>query len=148
MTATEVMATLNDGASRAMNRIGVHAATDVTGFGLLGHLSEMLIASEVGAELDVAAVPLIDGVVELAETGSFPGGSVRNLQAVRPTVVGEIDELTLRILADAQTSGGLLIAVPQDRLGPLLDALIDEHTLAAAVIGTVIADDCASIVLT
>lgn len=146
--ATEVMATLNDGASKAMTRVGVHAATDVTGFGLLGHLSEMLIASDVGAELDPTAVPLIDGVRALAEAGSFPGGSVRNLQAVRPTVVGEIDELTLRILADAQTSGGLLIAVAQDRLGVLLEALNEEGTLAAAVIGEVIADDCASIVLT
>lgn len=147
-TATEVMAALNDGASKAMSRVGVHAATDVTGFGLLGHLSEMLIASDVGAELEVAAVPLIDGVRALAEAGSFPGGSVRNLQAVRPTVVGETDELTLRILADAQTSGGLLIAVAQDRLGVLLEALNEEGTLAAAVIGEVIADDCASIVLT
>lgn len=146
--ATEVMATLNDGASKAMTRVGVHAATDVTGFGLLGHLSEMLIASDVGAELDPTAVPLIDGVRALAEAGSFPGGSVRNLQAVRPTVVGEIDEPTLRILADAQTSGGLLIAVAQDRLGVLLEALNEEGTLAAAVIGEVIADDCASIVLT
>jgi len=147
--AIEVMTTLNDGAARAMNRVGVHAGTDVTGFGLLGHLSEMLIASRVGAEVSTASVPLIEGFRSLAEAGSFPGGSVRNLRAVRPTVVADgIDELTLRILADAQTSGGMLIAVAQDRLDALRAALADEHTLAAAVIGRIIEDDCASIVLT
>ena len=148
-TAIEVMTTLNEGAAKAMNRIGVHAGTDVTGFGLLGHLSEMLIASKVGAEIRATAVPLIEGLRSLAEAGSFPGGSVRNLQAVRPTIVEDgIDELTLRILTDAQTSGGLLIAVAQNRLNALLDALADEETLAAAVIGRIIGDDCASIVLT
>jgi selenide, water dikinase len=147
--AIEVMTTLNEGAAKAMNRIGVHAGTDVTGFGLLGHLSEMLIASQVGAEVHVASVPLIEGLRPLAEAGSFPGGSVRNLRAVRPTIVAEeIDELMLRILADAQTSGGMLIAVAQDRLDDLLHALVAEHTLAAAVIGQIIEDDCASIVLT
>ncbi len=148
-TAIEVMTTLNEGAAKAMNRIGVHAGTDVTGFGLLGHLSEMLIASKVGAEIRATAVPLIEGLRSLAEAGSFPGGSVRNLHAVRPTIVEDgIDELTLRILTDAQTSGGLLIAVAQNRLNALLDALADEETLAAAVIGRIIGDDCASIVLT
>ncbi len=147
--AVEVMTLLNEGAAKAMNRVGVHAGTDVTGFGLLGHLSEMLIASGVGAEVRAASVPLIEGLRPLAEAGSFPGGSARNLAAVRPTVVADgIDELTIRILADAQTSGGMLIAVARDRLDALLAALEVEHTLAAAFIGHIIEDDCASIVLT
>jgi selenide,water dikinase len=148
-TAIEVMVTLNEGAAKAMNRVGVHAGTDVTGFGLLGHLSEMLIASGVGVEMRTASVPLIEGLRPLAEAGSFPGGSVRNLRAVRPTVVADgIDELIIRILADAQTSGGMLIAVAPDRLDALIQALEAEHTLAAAVIGRIIEDECASIVLT
>jgi len=148
-TAIEVMVTLNEGAAKAMNRVGVHAGTDVTGFGLLGHLSEMLRASGVGVEMRTASVPLIEGLRPLAEAGSFPGGSVRNLRAVRPTVVADgIDELIIRILADAQTSGGMLIAVAPDRLDALIQALEAEHTLAAAVIGRIIEDECASIVLT
>lgn len=147
--AIETMVTLNDGAARAMQRVGVHAGTDVTGFGLLGHLSEMLMASKVGANIHPDAVPVIEGAMPLARAGSFPGGSDRNLEAVRPTVVGErIDDLTLRILADAQTSGGLLMAVAPDRVDRLMEALADERTPAAAVIGEVIEDDCASIVVT
>lgn len=147
--AIETMVALNDGAARAMQRVGVHAGTDVTGFGLLGHLSEMLMASKVGARIRPDAVQVIEGVVPLANAGSFPGGSARNLAAVRPTVVGErIDDLTLRILADAQTSGGLLMAVASDRVDHMLEALKDERTLAAAVIGEIIEDDCASIVVT
>jgi selenide,water dikinase len=145
----ETMVTLNEGAARAMNRVGVHAGTDVTGFGLLGHLSEMLAASKVGARIESASVPLIDGLLPLAKAGSFPAGSVRNLKAVRPTIVAEgIDELTLRIFADAQTSGGMLMAVAPGHVDEMLGALADEHTLAASVIGAIIEDDCASIVVT
>jgi len=147
--AIETMVTLNDGAARAMNRIGVHAGTDVTGFGLLGHLSEMLAASHAGARIEIDAVPLIDGLLPLAETASFPGGSVRNLASVRPLLVADgIDDLMLRILADAQTSGGMLMAVAPSRLDDMLEALAEERTLAASVIGEIIADDCCSIVLT
>jgi selenide,water dikinase len=147
--AITIMVALNDGAARAMNRVGVHAATDVTGFGLLGHLSEMLMASRVGANIRVADVPMIEGLLPLAERGSFPGGSDRNLRAVRPTVVAQgVDEIRIRILADAQTSGGLLMSVPPERVDSLLGVLRGEGVPAAAVVGEIIEDDCASIVLT
>lgn len=147
--AVATMVTLNDGAAKAMNRVGVHAGTDVTGFGLLGHLSEMLMASKVGARIRVADVPLMDGLWPLAEAGLFSAGSARNLRAVRPTVVAEgVDDTSIRILADAQTSGGLLVAVPPEHLDAMLDALVEERTPVAAVVGEIIEDDCASIVVT
>lgn len=146
--AVEIMVTLNAGAARAMNRVGVHAGTDVTGFGLLGHLSEMLVASHVGARITADAVPLIEGVRPLAEAGLFPEGSRRNLDSVRPIlVVEDVDETTLRILADAQTSGGMLMAVASNRAEKLLDELNEEETPVAVVIGEIIPDDCASIVV-
>jgi selenide,water dikinase len=136
--AVEVMTSLNDGAARAMVEVGVHAATDVTGFGLLGHLSEVLVASGVGAAIDVGNVPILPGVRDLVDAGVYPGGSRRNLTAVRPVLdVGDVDEITVRVLADAQTSGGLLISVPPDRADSLLKALAREGTRSAAVIGEI-----------
>ncbi|GBD85970.1 selenide, water dikinase [bacterium BMS3Abin02] len=147
--AVSMMVTLNDGAARAMNRVGVHAGTDVTGFGLLGHLSEMLVASKVGARIRATDVPLMGGLRPLAEAGLFSGGSGRNLDAVRPALVVEgVDDTSIRILADAQTSGGLLMAVALERLDAMLDALAEERTPAAAVIGEIVEDDHASIVVT
>jgi selenide,water dikinase len=137
--AIEVMAGLNEGASRAMTSVGVNAATDVTGFGLLGHLAEMITAGSVGAEVTAGSVPLIDGVVGLAEQGMLPGGSKRNMASVASTVdFGDVGSPLAEILSDAQTSGGLLIAVHPDRLDFLLGALEAEQTEAAAVIGSVV----------
>jgi len=108
--AIEVMTTLNAGASRAALAAGVRCATDVTGFGLLGHLFKLARASGVTAVLDHAAVPLIDGAREAARAGYVPGGSRRNLDWVAPhTDTGGLAEEDLLLLADAQTSGGLLI---------------------------------------
>jgi selenide,water dikinase len=109
--AVEVMTTLNRPAAEAMVAAGAHAATDVTGYGLLGHLSEMLVASEVGASIDTGRVPVLEGVRELCQQGFYPGGSYRNLKAAGEVVAGEVDDITLKVLADAQTSGGLLIAL-------------------------------------
>jgi selenide,water dikinase len=121
-----------------MVEVGVHAATDVTGFGLLGHLSEVLVASGVGAAIHVGNVPILTGVRDLVDAGVYPGGSRRNLTAVRPVLdVGDVDEITVRVLADAQTSGGLLISVPPDRADSLLKALAREGTRSAAVIGEI-----------
>ncbi len=137
--AIEVMAQLNEGASRAMTSVGVNAATDVTGFGLLGHLAEMMDAAGVGAEVQVGAVPLIDGVVDLANRGLLPGGSKRNLKSIATKVdFGRVGSPLREILADAQTSGGLLIAVHADRLDFLLAALQAERTEVSAVIGSVV----------
>ena len=146
--ATAVMAALNAGAARAMVSVGVHAATDVTGFGLLGHLGEMLAASSVGAVLDHAAVPVIDGVETLAESGTLPGGTRRNLTAAeRFTDFGGLEPAGRFVLADAQTSGGLLIAVPDSRSDDLIRALRSEMTLAAAVIGEVVDDRPGTIIV-
>ena len=109
--AIEVMTTLNAGASRAALDAGVRCATDVTGFGLLGHLFKLARASGVSAVVDHAAVPLIDGARAAAAAGYVPGGSRRNLDWVIPhTDPGGLSEEDLLLLADAQTSGGLLIA--------------------------------------
>ncbi len=125
--AIAVMTTLNAGAARAMQRIGVRAATDVTGFGLLGHLGELIRASRVSAEITAAAVPLLDGVEELIAAGVVPGGTLRNLEAVRRfTTFGDLPESIRIALADAQTAGGLLIAVEAPLADALLQALAEE----------------------
>jgi selenide,water dikinase len=109
--AVEVMTTLNAAASRQALAAGIRCATDVTGFGLLGHLFKLARASEVTAIVDCAAVPLIEGTRAAARAGHMPGGSRRNLDWVRPhTDPGPIAEEDLLLLADAQTSGGLLVA--------------------------------------
>jgi selenide, water dikinase len=109
--AVEVMTALNDQASRQALAAGITCATDVTGFGLLGHLYKLARASAVTAILDHTAVPLIDGTRAAARAGHMPGGSRRNLDWVRPhTDAGGVSEADLLLLADAQTSGGLLVA--------------------------------------
>jgi len=137
--AVQSMTTLNAGAARAMRATGggVHAATDVTGFGLLGHLHNMLIASGVSAEIDAAAVPLLPKAVELAARGAIPGGTNRNREALAPHVTFDpgVGEAMRVLLFDAQTSGGLLIAVDPDRANTLLAALQREGTPAAVRIG-------------
>ena len=109
--AVEVMTTLNRDASKAALEAGARAATDVTGFGLLGHLYKMGRASGVGMILDRAAVPLVDGAAEALRDGFVSGGTRRNLEWVRHAVQAGpgIDEDDLLLLADAQTSGGLLV---------------------------------------
>jgi len=130
-----IMAALNDGASRAMVSSGARAATDVTGFGLLGHLAEML-TGDLDAELDADAVPVIPGALALAERGIAPGGTRRNLEhATAFTDFGGLPEARRLLLADAQTSGGLLVAVPAGRTERLLTALGAEGTAVSAVIG-------------
>ena len=108
--AVESMAALNDAASRAALEAGITAATDVTGFGLLGHLFKMARASGVTAVVDAAAVPYLDGARQSLREGFVPGGSKRNLDWVRPHLSEDVGEEELILLADAQTSGGLLLA--------------------------------------
>ncbi|QYH19948.1 selenide, water dikinase SelD [Corynebacterium aquatimens] len=107
--AIAVMTTLNRAASEAAVAAGARAATDVTGFGLLGHLFKMARASGVGAVVDFRSVPLIDGALQTLQDGFVPGGSRRNLDWVRPHVDSDLGEEELLVLADAQTSGGLLV---------------------------------------
>ncbi|CAN5242778.1 selenide, water dikinase SelD [soil metagenome] len=108
--AVEVMTTLNRDASVAALAAGARAATDVTGFGLLGHLMKMARASGVSAVVDSAAVPYVEGARASLAEGYLPGGSRRNLDWVRPHVRSRLGEDELLLLADAQTSGGLLVA--------------------------------------
>jgi len=109
--AIEVMTTLNADASRQALAAGIRCATDVTGFGLLGHLFKLARASGVSAVINHAAVPLIEGTLAAASAGYIPGGSRRNLNWVLPhTDTGAVSEDDLLLLADAQTSGGLLVA--------------------------------------
>jgi selenide,water dikinase len=130
--AVEVMTTLNRDASRAAVERGVHCATDVTGFGLLGHLFKLARASGVTARIDAAAVPYLAAAREAAQAGYVSGGTRRNLEWVSPHVHwgAAIDELERLLLADAQTSGGLLIAgeIPG---GVVIGELIEsgEHAL-------------------
>ena len=144
--AVETMTTLNRSAMEAALEVGVHAMTDVTGYGLLGHLLEMCTASKVQAAVDAAALPLLPGVVELAAQDTpagggtnIPGGTRRNLAHVKPVLncegaVSELDEL---IAADAQTSGGLLMATGQEVVDRLVARLKELGTPAAAVIGAI-----------
>ncbi len=107
--AVETMTTLNRDASRAALAVGITCATDVTGFGLLGHLLKLARASGVGATIDARAVPLLDGARESLAAGYVPGGTRRNLDWVRPHLDSTRSEEELLMLADAQTSGGLLV---------------------------------------
>jgi selenide,water dikinase len=124
------MATLNAAASTAALAAGVTCATDVTGFGLLGHLYKLARASGVSAVIDASAVPYLDGARESLADGFVPGGSRRNLDWVRPHLHATVDDDELLLLADAQTSGGLLVAgeLPgHPVIGELTPA--GEHTL-------------------
>jgi len=144
--AVRSMTTLNAGAARAMLENGAspaiapHAATDVTGFGLLGHLNNMLVASGVSAEIDAAAVPLLPNAAALVEQGAIPGGTRRNREALAAEVRFDaaVPEAIRVLLFDAQTSGGLLIAVPEGHVAQLLTALKKEKTPAAARIGRIV----------
>jgi selenide,water dikinase len=135
--AIRVMEMLNRAASEAMIEVGVHAATDVTGYGLLGHLHEMTEASGVVAEISASAVPIITGARALAGTGAVAAGTARNLEWLKDKVrwAPEIDEVTQILLADAQTSGGLLIAVAPDRASALERALTARGVETVARIG-------------
>jgi len=139
--AVKSMTTLNAGGARAMRALGekVHAATDVTGFGLLGHLHNMMNASGTAAELDAATVPLLPRAMELAERGTIPGGTKRNREALDAHVKfgTEVPEPLRVLLFDAQTSGGLLISVEAGQADALVNALEREGTPAAVRIGRV-----------
>ena len=142
-TAVTVMTTLNADARDAALALGpaVHAATDVTGFGLVGHLRELLAASGRAGEVDAAAVPVLDGVRALLDAGMVAGGTQRNHAFVTETAPVDWADLPLLdqlLLADAQTSGGLLLAVDPGRTADLVAELDARSALAAAVVGRVL----------
>ena len=132
----ESMATLNRAACEAMVEVGVHAATDVTGFGLLGHIHEMAEASGVAVELDIGAVPLFDRALDYARDDVTPGRTADLIAWAREFSrwdSAEDADVWSRVLCDPQTSGGLLMAVPVDRAGALVSALAARETLAARI---------------
>ena len=135
--AVESMATLNRGAAEAAVAVGVHAGTDITGFGLLGHLRSLARASGLSARVRVADVPLLEGARTLVSEGHVPGGTRRNLEdlAQDVTFASSVEPELRTLVADAQTSGGLLLAVAPDKLDELLAALAGSSPVAA-VIGT------------
>lgn len=136
--AVESMTLLNAGASQAALAVGVRAATDVTGFGLLGHLHRMLTASGVAAEVWADRVPVLPGAGDLARQGFVSGGTRANMDRLRAAVAieGAVPEEAAVLLQDAQTSGGLLLAAAPASAGALLDDLI-ARGLQAAEIGQV-----------
>ena len=137
--ATRVMAALNRGAAEAMDGFDIHAATDVTGYGLLGHAHEMMQASGATAEFFVDAVPLLSEARRLAARGIAPDGSRLNLRNLRPrTEVGAgVTDEDLLLLCDAQTSGGLLVALPASEAAAYVRACAAKGAAAASVVGVV-----------
>jgi selenide,water dikinase len=138
-----VMASLNKCASESMLTIGVSACTDVTGFGLLGHLCELVQTSKVGANVFVSKVPTIEPALKLAKDKVVPGGTLANLKFAEENVDWEegITGEEKLILSDAQTSGGLLISVPREREAKLLNNLLGNGVTDAKVIGQMTEDE-------
>ena len=138
--AVAIMGELNRNASEAMMHVGVHACVDITGFGLLGHLRLIAQGSDVRARVSVGAIPVIEGVEELLDMGIAPGGTHRNLESLDGIVdwYADVPEQTKILLADAQTSGGLLIAVAPEKTDTLLQALADSGVGTRAIIGEIL----------
>jgi len=136
------MTALNREASEAMEEVGVHACTDITGFGLLGHAAEMIEGADAGMVIDSAAVPFFAEAKELAEMGMIPAGLHRNRDFRKDMVEisGGAPQYLQDILFDPQTSGGLLIAVPHEKAWILLEKLHGEGVAEAAIIGEVTAE--------
>lgn len=138
----EVMKTLNRAAAESLEGLEVHALTDVTGFGLLGHLGEMTGGSHVSARLHLASIPAFDEAWQLARQGVYPGGATRNLEAFGHRVkwAEDVPDEARIVLADPQTSGGLLIAIAPQHADELVQRLAAAGTPAQAVIGEIFDD--------
>lgn len=137
--AVRLMASLNDRAAWIMSESGAHACTDVTGFGLLGHLYEMVAASGVGSRIALGKVPVLEQARPLASIGMIPAGAYRNLQYLdeRLQWADGIEDVERLILADPQTSGGLLMAIPGEKAEAIIEALLAAG-VAGAKIGEII----------
>lgn len=138
--AVEVMEHLNKYAAMTFSQFDIHAVTDVTGFGLIGHLVEMAKASNTTMQIDLSKVPVIDGVLEYAKMGIIPGGMYRNRDYFEKEVEivnQDVDTSLLDVLYDPQTSGGLLISLPQKDSDRMIRALERYRSIAYELIGTV-----------
>jgi len=135
------MARLNKDAGLVMRNYDVHACSDITGFGLLGHGVEMTSDGTVSISFEAASLPVFDDVTALAEAGNLTGGCKRNREYLsdKITIESSVPEGLVEVALDPQTSGGLLIAVAEKDATGILNQLIDENVLGAAVVGTVTA---------
>ncbi len=147
--STASMMRLNRRAAEAMIASGTSACTDVTGFGLLGHAAEMAEASSVALAIDVSSVPLLTGARDYAGMGLVPAGTRANREFRKSTIEAgpEISEIDLDLLFDPQTSGGLLISLPEEAAGQVVDRLHRDGEESAAVIGEVLAEPAGKIML-
>ena len=139
-TVTRVMATLNRTAADVMARFPVHACTDITGFGFLGHLAEMVLGSGYGLNIDAASIPVLPETLGYAAIGLVPAGAHKNKEFRAPIVEfpSTVDGIMQDVLFDPQTSGGLLISVAPEHARDLAAALKEEGIRDAAVVGEVI----------
>ena len=144
-----IMTALNKAASEAMVISNANACTDVTGFGLLGHLSEIMKASKVGAIIDINKVPIIEETFEFAKQGFVPGGTRRNKEFRRNMIESKqnISDEMINILFDPQTSGGLLISIPEQNIEALLKELAKREVECTVVIGKVIQEPECKVIL-
>jgi selenide,water dikinase len=143
------MTALNKKAAELMTEVEVHACTDITGFGLLGHACEMVEGEDVGMAIYSSSVPILPGTEEFALMGLIPGGTIRNRDFRLPMIerAADMSDEKLLILFDAQTSGGLLISVPEHEAQSLLERLHQEGVGAAAIVGEVVAKPKGKIVI-
>jgi len=148
-TVTHLMATLNRDAAGVMTTYPVSACTDITGFGLLGHLAEMLSNTSIGIRLESKAIPIIPEAIEYAKGGLIPGGTFKN-KAFRSsliTLAPHIDTVMVDILFDPQTSGGLLMGVSKNTAGDLLEDLKVHGVTQSAIIGEVVSEPVGKIMI-
>lgn len=141
-SVSRLMAALNRGAAEAMAEHPVHACTDITGFGLLGHLAEMVVGSGLGAEVASDHLPLIPEALEYAAMGLVPGGAYKNREFRQSivTLSDRVDRFVQDLLFDPQTSGGLLIGVEADHADALLTSLRQKGAAEAAIIGRIVSE--------
>jgi selenide,water dikinase len=134
-----IMSSLNRDGAEAMQAAGAHAATDITGFGLMGHAVSMARASRVSLSIDFGRVPLIDGALDLLRDGVFPGGLRDNLRSLAASVRADTErQPDLRLLFDPQTSGGLLVALAPEGVETFQATLAERGAGPAAEIGRVV----------
>ncbi len=136
---TRWMAMLNRDGAEVARQVGVKACTDITGFGLVGHIGEMILGSNLSAVIHVTSLPLVEGTLELAEMGLVPGGAKSNRDYLgdRLRSAGDIDEVWLDIVCDPQTSGGLLMAVKETEVDCALQLLKEKGHVYASLIGEI-----------
>ena len=147
--AVDVMATLNKGAAEAMMRLGINSCTDITGFGLMGHLRGMTRGSKVGAIINASDVPVLPGVWDLLGKNVVPGGTFRNMNGVEDSVDWDksLTDQQRLLMCDAQTSGGLLISVTKDKVEKLLSDLEISGVETRVIVGEITAENSGRILV-